>query len=63
MHDYTESQISMHTSRRRPRFAGGAVVSSRAVDVFPQAPAEEKYTTGGATALGVVLALALGLLG
>jgi hypothetical protein len=53
----------MHTSRRRRRFAGGAVVSSPAVDVFPQAPAEEKYTTGGATALGVVLALALGLLG
>jgi ZIP family zinc transporter len=53
----------MHTSRRRPRFAGGAVVASLAVEVFPQAFAEEKYTTGVAAALGVVLALALGLLG
>ncbi|MBM6403688.1 hypothetical protein JQN72_05455 [Phycicoccus sp. CSK15P-2] len=44
-------------------FAGGAVVASLAVEVFPQAFQEEKYWTGVAAALGLVLALALSSLG
>lgn len=40
-------------------FAGGAVVASLAVEVFPQAFEEEKYLTGVAAAIGLVLALAL----
>ncbi len=44
-------------------FAGGAVVASLAVEVFPQAFQEERYTTGIAAALGLVLALALNSLG
>jgi zinc transporter, ZIP family len=44
-------------------FAGGAVVGSLAIEVFPQAFREEKYATGVAAALGLVTALALGQLG
>ncbi len=44
-------------------FAGGAVVASLAVEVFPQAFQEERYLTGVAAALGLVLALALNSLG
>lgn len=43
--------------------AGGAVTASLATEVFPKAFKEEKYTTGIATALGVVLAIALEHLG
>ncbi len=43
--------------------AGGAVTASLAVEVFPGAFEEEHYATGVATALGVVLAIALGQLG
>ncbi len=44
-------------------FAGGAVVASLATEVFPKAFKEDSYTTGIATALGLVLAVALGQLG
>ncbi len=44
-------------------FAGGAVVASLATEVFPKAFKEDSYTTGIATALGLVLAIALGQLG
>ncbi len=44
-------------------FAAGAVVASLATAVFPKAFREDSYTTGVATALGLLLALALGELG
>ena len=44
-------------------FAGGAVVASLAIEVFPKAFKEDSYATGIATALGLVLAVALGQLG
>ncbi len=44
-------------------FAAGAVVASLATAVFPQAYRKDSYTTGVATALGLILALALGELG
>jgi len=44
-------------------FAAGAVIASLATAVFPKAYKEESYTTGVATALGLLLALALGELG
>ncbi|ADU00358.1 MULTISPECIES: ZIP family metal transporter [Mycolicibacterium] len=40
-------------------FAGGAVVSSLATEVFPQAFAKDSYQAGIATALGLVLAVSL----
>lgn len=43
--------------------AGGAVVASLGTEVFPKAFKEDSYTAGIATALGVVLAIALGQLG
>ncbi len=43
--------------------AGGAVAASLATEVFPKAFKEDSYTTGIATALGLVLAVALGQLG
>ena len=44
-------------------FAAGAVIASLATAVFPKAYREESYTTGVATALGLLLALGLGQLG
>ncbi|MCB4797568.1 ZIP family metal transporter [Neotamlana laminarinivorans] len=44
-------------------FAGGAVVASLALEVFPKAFKEDKYWTGLATAIGLVLALFLNSLG
>ncbi len=44
-------------------FAGGAVVGSLAIEVFPKAFKEEGYATGLAVALGLVLALYLNQLG
>ncbi len=44
-------------------FAGGAVVGSLAIEVFPQAFKESGYSTGFAVALGLVLALYLDQLG
>ncbi len=43
--------------------AGGAVTASLATEVFPKAFKEDHYMTGIATALGVMLAIALGQLG
>lgn len=43
--------------------AGGAVAASLATEVFPKAFKEDSYTTGFATALGLVLAVALDQLG
>ncbi len=43
--------------------AGGAVIASLAIEVFPTAFKEDSYATGLATALGVVLAIGLGQLG
>ncbi len=43
-------------------FAGGAVTASLAVEVFPQAFKEESYSAGIATAIGLMLAIALGQL-
>ena len=43
--------------------AGGAVVASLASEVFPKAFKEDSYTTGIATAIGLVLAIALDQLG
>ncbi|MGB7819133.1 MAG: hypothetical protein WBL35_10435 [Ornithinibacter sp.] len=40
-------------------FAGGAVVASLATELFPKAFKEDSYTSGIATALGLVLAVAL----
>ena len=44
-------------------FAGGAVVASLALEVFPKAFKNEKYWTGVATAIGLILALYLNSLG
>jgi len=44
-------------------FAGGAVVGSLAIEVFPKAFKESGYSTGVAVALGLVLALFLDRLG
>ncbi len=44
-------------------FAGGAVVGSLAIEVFPKAFKESGYSTGFAVALGLVLALYLDGLG
>ena len=44
-------------------FAGGAVVGSLAIEVFPKAFKESGYTTGLAVALGLVVALFLSHLG
>ena len=44
-------------------FAGGAVVGSLAIEVFPKAFKESGYSTGIAVALGLVLALFLDRLG
>lgn len=44
-------------------FAGGAVVGSLAIEVFPKAFKESGYSTGLAVALGLVLALYLDRLG
>ncbi len=44
-------------------FAGGAVVGSLAIEVFPKAFKESGYSTGAAVALGLVLALFLDRLG
>lgn len=44
-------------------FAGGAVVGSLAIEVFPQAFKQSGYSTGLAVALGLVLALYLDQLG
>lgn len=43
-------------------FAAGAVIASLSTAVFPKAFREESYITGVATALGLILALALGQL-
>lgn len=43
--------------------AGGAVVASLGTEVFPKAFKEDSYTTGVATALGLVLAIWLSHLG
>ncbi len=43
-------------------FAAGAVVASLATEVFPEAYREDHQSTGLAAALGVVLAVGLGLL-
>jgi len=43
--------------------AGGAVTASLATEVFPKAFKEDSYTTGIATALGLVLAVLLSQLG
>ena len=44
-------------------FAAGAVVASLATEVFPKAFKEDRYMTGIATALGVILAFGLSSLG
>ena len=44
-------------------FAAGAVVGSLAIEVFPKAFKEDRYFSGVAVALGLVLALLLGQLG
>ncbi|OQD41905.1 zinc transporter [Croceivirga radicis] len=44
-------------------FAGGAVVASLALEVFPKAFKQDQYWTGLATAIGLVLALYLNTLG
>lgn len=44
-------------------FAGGAVVGSLAIEVFPKAFKESGYSTGVAVALGLILALFLDQLG
>jgi len=44
-------------------FAAGAVVASLATEVFPQAFREDRHLAGVATAVGVLMALALGELG
>ncbi len=43
--------------------AGGAVVASLSTEVFPKAFKEDRYLTGIATALGLVLAIGLDQLG
>ncbi|KKL09461.1 hypothetical protein LCGC14_2565640, partial [marine sediment metagenome] len=44
-------------------FAGGAVVASLALEVFPKSFQKDKYWTGVATTIGLVLALYLNTLG
>lgn len=44
-------------------FAAGAVVASLATEVFPKAYREDSHLAGVATALGVILAFAVGSLG
>ena len=44
-------------------FAAGAVVASLATEVFPKAYREDAHLAGVATAIGVILAFALGSLG
>jgi len=44
-------------------FAAGAVAASLATEVFPQAFREDRYATGVAVALGLVIAYALSTLG
>ncbi|QLE00137.1 zinc transporter [Galbibacter sp. BG1] len=44
-------------------FAGGAVAASLATEVFPKAFKKDKYWTGLATAIGLILALYLNTLG
>ena len=44
-------------------FAAGAVIASLATAVFPKAYREDSFISGIATALGLLLALALGELG
>lgn len=44
-------------------FAGGAVAASLATEVFPKAFKEDRYATGVATAIGLVLAVGLDQLG
>lgn len=44
-------------------FAGGAVVASLATEVFPKAFREDRYWTGFAVTLGLILAYSLGQLG
>lgn len=44
-------------------FAGGAVVGSLAIEVFPKAFKEDRYAAGPAVAIGLVLALLLTQLG
>lgn len=44
-------------------FAGGAVVGSLALEVFPKAFKDDKYWTGLATTIGLILALYLNSLG
>lgn len=44
-------------------FAGGAVVASLALEVFPTAFKKDRYWTGLATAIGLILALYLNTLG
>ena len=44
-------------------FAGGAVVASLALEVFPKSFKKDKYWTGIATTIGLVLALYLNTLG
>ena len=43
-------------------FAAGAVTSSLATEVFPQAYAEDRKSTGFAVALGLIVAFLLGRL-
>lgn len=40
-------------------FAGGAVVASLAIEVFPKAFKEDSYTSGVAAAIGLIIALSL----
>ncbi|CAN5662804.1 hypothetical protein BH09ACT8_BH09ACT8_14980 [soil metagenome] len=44
-------------------FAGGAVVASLAIEVFPKAFKEDSYLAGVAAATGLIMALALDQLG
>lgn len=44
-------------------FAGGAVVGSLAIEVFPKAFKDSGYWTGAAVAIGLVVALFLDRLG
>lgn len=44
-------------------FAGGAVVASLALEVFPKSFKQDKYWTGFATTIGLILALYLNTLG
>ncbi|MEO9503309.1 hypothetical protein [Nonlabens ulvanivorans] len=44
-------------------FAGGAVVASLALEVFPKSFKKDKYWTGIATTIGLILALFLNSLG